>query len=308
MKRDLLTILDLSAEEIEILLEHAAALKARRRQGRLRPTLAGKTLGLLFDKPSTRTRVSFEVAMYNLGGQVVFLTPQETQLSRDEALSDTARVLSRYIDGLVVRTYSDAQLEELARHARIPVINALTDLYHPCQVLSDLLTIWEKKGDYRQLRLAWVGDGNNVAHSWINAAARLPLHLALACPPGYEPRSEILQQAQGLARHRIELYHDPVEAVREADVINTDVWASMGQEQERAGRLEAFKGYQLNKSLLAKARKDVIVMHCLPAHRGEEITDQVMDGPHSVVIDQAENRLHFQRALLDWLLGEGAKS
>jgi ornithine carbamoyltransferase len=307
MKKDLLTILDLSTAEIEALLQRAALLKERWRRGELAATLAGKTLGLLFDKPSTRTRVSFEVAMYQLGGKVIFLNSQETQLSRDESLSDTARVLSRYIDGLVVRTFGDAGLQELARHADIPVINGLTDRYHPCQVLSDLLTIREKKGDLRGLRLAWVGDGNNVAHSWINAAARLPLHLVLACPPDHEPRQEILEQARAQAEFEIRLCHEPLEAVRHADVINTDVWASMGQEEEHEQRLAAFRGFQVNEVLVEKASAGVIVMHCLPAHRGEEISSGVMDGPHSVVFDQAENRLHLQRALLGWLLGGDAE-
>jgi ornithine carbamoyltransferase len=303
MKRDLLTILDLSAAEIEALLERAAALKEQWRRGDLRPTLAGKTLGLLFDKPSTRTRVSFEVAMYQLGGHVLYMTSTETQLSRQESLQDTARVLCRYIDGLVVRTYAEESLEQLARHADIPVINGLTDLYHPCQVLSDLLTITEKKGDLRSLRIAWVGDGNNVANSWINAAAQLGLELVLACPPGYEPPAEIVQRARDAAGERIQLGHDPKEAVSNADVVNTDVWASMGQEEEQEERQAAFRAYQVDAELLRRAKEDVIVMHCLPAHRGEEISAEVLDGPHSVVFDQAENRMHFQRALLDWLLG-----
>jgi len=303
MKRDLLTILDLSSEEIQALLQRAERLKRQWRQGKLKPTLAGKSLGLLFDKPSTRTRVSFQVAMYQLGGQVVTLTAQETQLSRDESLADTARVLSRYLDGLVVRTFADARIEELSRHSQIPVINGLTDLYHPCQVLSDLMTVREKKGDLTGLHVAWVGDGNNVAHSWINAAARLPIRLKLACPPGYGPQQDILQRARGLACYEIRVCGDPVEAVTGADVINTDVWASMGQEQEREIRLKAFRGYRVDGTLLAKAKADALILHCLPAHRGEEITDEVMDGPNSAIFDQAENRLHFQRALLDWLLG-----
>ena len=306
MKRDLLTILDLSTEEIGALLTRAERLKKQWRQGKLKPSLAGKTLALLFDKPSTRTRVSFQVAMYQLGGQVVVLTAQETQLSRDESLADTARVLSRYLDGLVVRTFADARLEELARHAQIPVINGLTDLYHPCQVLSDIMTVREKTGDLTGLHVAWVGDGNNVAHSWINAAARLPIRLVLACPRGYEPRQEILERAQALAPCEIRVCRDPAEAVTGAHVINTDVWASMGQEQEREVRLKAFRGYQVDGTLLHRARPDAIVLHCLPAHRGEEISDEVMDGPNSAVLDQAENRLHFQRALLDSILGADA--
>jgi len=302
MKRDFLTILDLSAEELDALLRRASTLKANFKRGKLKPTLAGKTLGLIFDKPSTRTRVSFEVAMNQLGGKVIFMSSQDTQLSRDEPLRDTALVLSRYIDGLVVRTYDDADLQELARHAEIPVINGLTDLYHPCQVMGDILTIQEKKGNLKQLRIAWVGDGNNVAHSWINAAARLPFTLLLACPPGYEPKKDILETAKELAGERIHCGNDPVEAVRDADVVNTDVWTSMGQDEERRQRLAAFQGYQINDDLLRKAKPDAIVLHCLPADRGEEITDEVMDGPNSAIFDQAENRMHLQRALLDWLL------
>ena len=302
MKRDFLSILDLSSEEIDALLRRASTLKEDFRKGKLTPTLKGKTLGLIFDKPSTRTRVSFEVAMYQLGGRVIFMSSQDTQLSRDQPLRDTALVLSRYIEGLVVRTYDDADLQELARHAEIPVINGLTDLYHPCQVMGDILTIQEKKGDLKTLRIAWVGDGNNVAHSWINAAARLPFKLSLACPPGYEPREEILETAKRLAGERVDCGNDPLEAVRDADVVNTDVWTSMGQDEERRQRLTAFRDYQINGDLLRKAKPDAIVLHCLPAHRGEEITDEVMDGPKSAIFDQAENRMHFQRALLDWLL------
>lgn len=303
MKRDLLTILDLSREEIQSLLQRAILLKQQWQKGQLDTTLVGKTLGLLFDKPSTRTRVSFEVATYQLGGQALFMSSEETQLSREESLQDTAIVLSRYIDGLVVRTYDDANLEEVARHAEIPVINGLTDRYHPCQVLSDLLTIHERKGDLDTLKVAWVGDGNNVAHSWINAAARFRFELLLACPRGFEPQKDILKQAQDLAKDRIRLVQNPVEAVENADVINTDVWTSMGQEEERQKRLETFRDYQLNTGLVRQAKPDAFVMHCLPAHRGEEITDEVLNGPNSVVFDQAENRMHLQRALLDWLLG-----
>ena len=303
MKRDFLTILDLSSEEVDALLRRASTLKEDFKQGNLKPSLEGKTLGLIFDKPSTRTRVSFEVAMYQLGGRAIFMSSQQTQLSRDEPLRDTALVLSRYIDGLVVRTYEDADLQELARHAQIPVINGLTDLYHPCQVMGDILTIREKKGDLKNLQIAWVGDGNNVAHSWINAAARLPFRLTLACPPGFEPKKEILETAKRLAGERILCGNDPVEAVRNADVVNTDVWTSMGQDEEKRMRLAAFKDYQINGDLLRKAKPDAIVLHCLPAHRGEEITDEVMNGPNSAIFDQAENRMHLQRALLDWLLG-----
>jgi ornithine carbamoyltransferase len=308
MKRDLLTILDMNVEEIEALLDRAGVLKSQWQEGKLQPSLRGKILGLLFDKPSTRTRVSFEVAMYQLGGHVLFMSSRDTQLSREESLRDTAAVLSRYLDGLVVRTYDDKNLQELARYAEIPVVNALTDLYHPCQVLSDILTIRETKANIHQLKIAWVGDGNNMAHSWINAAARLPFQLTLACPAGYEPDQEILRQAQEVAKERIHLTRDPAEAVSNADVINTDVWTSMGQEEERQQRLKSFQDYQINAELVGKANPGVIVLHCLPAHRGEEITDEVMDGPHSVIFDQAENRMHFQRALVEWLLGDAGQS
>ena len=304
MKRDLLTIMDLSVEEIDSLLQRAILLKEQMQTNKLQSNLRGKTLALLFDKPSTRTRVSFEVAMYQLGGQVLYLSSTETQISRNETWRDTAMVLSRYVDGLVVRTFDHTNLDELARHATIPVINGLTDLYHPCQVLGDVLTIREKKGALESLRVAWVGDGNNVAHSWINAAARLRFQLLLACPPGYEPKEDILRRAQESAGDLIQLRHDPMEAVSKADVINTDVWTSMGQEDEQQVRLAAFRDYQINADLMRKAKSDAIVMHCLPAHRGEEITDEVMDGPNSAILDQAENRLHLQRALLDWLLGK----
>ena len=254
MKRDLLTILDLSVEETDTLLQRAILFKERLRDGDPLPTLKGKNLGLLFEKPSTRTRVSFEVAMYQLGGQVIFMSSKETQLSRDESLRDTAMVLSRYIDGLVVRAHDHDNVEELARYAEIPVINGLTDRYHPCQVLGDIMTIRERKGEIQQLRVAWVGDGNNVAHSWINAAAKLRFKLFLACPPGYEPKKGILGRAQEMAGGLIRLGHDPVEAVSDADVINTDVWTSMGQEEERQQRLNAFRGYQINTDLVSKAK------------------------------------------------------
>jgi len=302
VKRDLLTILDLTRDEILELISRAEMRKREWFQGELQPTLKGKTLGLLFVKPSTRTRISFEAAMNRLGGSCVFMTAKDTQLSRNESLSDTARVLSRYIEALVVRTYAQEDVEDLARYSSIPVINGLTDSYHPCQVLSDLLTIREKRGNIENLRVAWVGDGNNVAHSWINAAARLGLTLLLACPPGYLPNGEVLARARAEGQGEILLLDDPKQAVASADVINTDVWTSMGQEQEAEQRLAVFRPYQVNTELLAGAPRHAIVLHCLPAHRGEEITSEVMEGPQSVVFDQAENRLYFQMALLEWLL------
>jgi ornithine carbamoyltransferase len=244
--------------------------------------------------------------MAQLGGASIYLAPGQTQLARNEPVADTARVLSRYVDGVVIRTFAHATAEELARHADIPVINGLTDSHHPCQVLSDLLTIQEHFKDLSALKVAWVGDGNNMANSWITAALHLDFALYLACPPGYDPDAALLRQAQQLGR-RIHLGRNPREAVTDAQVINTDVWASMGQEGEAAARKKVFQPYQVNAALLKLARPEAIVLHCLPAHREEEITSEVLDGPQSAAWDQAENRLHFQKALLEWLLGGGMK-
>jgi len=306
MKKDLITIYDLTQEEIEAILHKARELKEIHHKGPPYRPLEGRTLAMVFEKPSTRTRVSFEVGMYQLGGHALFLNPQDTQLGRGEAIADTARVLSRYADGIMIRTFAQERVAEMARFATIPVINGLSDLLHPCQILSDIFTIAERVGDRLDgLKVAYVGDGNNVANSWINGALRLGFDLWLACPPGYVPDEKILSRAQGEGTSRIILTHDPKEAVEGAHVINTDVWASMGQEGEREERIKAFKGYQVNAELIQGARADVMVMHCLPAHRGEEITDEVMDGPHSVVFDQAENRLHVQKAVLALLMGTG---
>jgi ornithine carbamoyltransferase len=302
MKRDLLTILDLTREEILHLLQRAQELKDLHRRGRNPETLKGKTLAMIFDKPSTRTRVSFEAGMAQLGGASIYLEADQTQMARNEPLSDTARVLSRYVDAVVIRTFGQDIVEELARHAGIPIINGLTDTHHPCQVLSDLLTMQEHFGSLDGLKVAWVGDGNNMANSWITAALRLDFSLYLACPPGYEPNAALLSQAQAENRP-VYLGTDPRWAVSGARVINTDVWASMGQEEEAADRKGFFEPYQVNSELLQAAAPDAIVLHCLPAHRGEEITHEVMEGPSSAIWDQAENRLHFQKALLQWLLG-----
>lgn len=302
MKRDLLTILDLSGDEILHLVSRAHTMKQELAQGRLAPSLRGKILGLIFVKPSTRTRVSFESAMYRLGGQCIFMTAKDSQISRQEPTADTARVLSRYVDAIAVRTYAHSDVEELARYASIPVINALTDLSHPCQILSDLLTIKEKLGSLDDFTIAWIGDGNNVAHSWINAAARLGFTLHLACPPQYAPNMDILRKAQEARPGKIFLVDDPKKAVASADVLYTDVWASMGQEEEAVQRRELFRPFQINEDLLALAPSHAVVLHCLPAHRGEEISEGVLEGPNSAVFDQAENRLHLQMALLDWLL------
>ncbi len=303
MKRDLLSIRDLTAQEILAVVSKAARMKAELSAGKLPHTLSGKIVGLIFVKPSTRTRVSFETAVYRLGGQAMFITGQDSQISRQEPMADMARVLDRYIDAIVIRTFAQSQVDELARYASIPVINALTDYSHPCQILADLLTIREKRGTLDALTVAWVGDGNNVANSWINAAALLGFTLKLACPPGYEPDREVLDWAVSEGAGRIALTTDAMEAVSGADVLYTDVWASMGQETEAEERKEAFKNYQINAKLLAAAQPRAVVLHCLPAHRGEEITDEVLEGPQSAVFDQAENRLHLQIALLDWLIG-----
>lgn len=296
MRKDLLTIRDLSREEIISLIDRGLQMK---REGRhVNRSLIGYTLGLLFDKASTRTRVSFEVAMFRLGGQTLFLNRGDTQLSRDETIEDTTRVLSRYLDAIAVRTYYQGTVEVMAQWARIPIINALTDLYHPCQVLSDLMTIKEKRGDLDNLKVAWIGDGNNVAHSWINAARIMGFEMVLACPPNYHPLPEVMDGTGP----NIRLVEDPGEAAKDANVINTDVWTSMGQEGEKDQRLLDFKGFQVHQSLVALGKPDVMVMHCLPAHRGEEITADVLDGPHSVVFDQAENKLYLHQALLERLL------
>jgi ornithine carbamoyltransferase len=302
MPRHFLAIPDLTRPELVALLD----LAARMRQGAYHRTpLAGRTLAMIFMKSSTRTRVSFEVGTYQLGGHAVFLSPRDCQLGRDESIADTARVLSRYVNGIMIRTYAHADVEELARFASVPIINGLTDLLHPCQVLADVLTVQQALGTWEGKRVAWIGDGNNVANSWINAAYRLGFPLTLACPAGYEPDATILARAQreGAA---VRVVRDPVEAVTGASVVTTDVWASMGQEEEREQRARALGRYQVNADLMARSSKDAIFLHCLPAHRGEEVTADVIDGPQSRVWDEAENRLHVQKALMAVLMGEEA--
>ena len=301
MKKDILTLLDLDRDDFDRLFQRAAELKERHRLGIVETPLAGKTLGLLFDKASTRTRVSLEAAMARLGGTSLFISAADTQMSRNEPLEDTARVLSRYLDGVAIRTYSQDWIEAFAGSAEIPVINALTDQYHPTQILSDLLTVVEKKGGYENLKIAWVGDGNNVAHSWIHAAGVLGLNLVLACPEGYFPDRQVIENSEKIGG-RIHVVTDPKEAVKGADVVNTDVWASMGQEAEQAERIKVFRPYQVNKDLMKYAAPDAIVMHCLPAHRGEEISEAVLEGSHSVVWDQAENKMHMAAAILEALM------
>ena len=301
-KRDLLSLTDLSRSELDRLLKRSIELKRKWQRGQSYQPLAGMCLGLIFDKASTRTRVSFEVAMKQLGGHPLYLDPGTTQLKRGEPIADSARVLSRYLDGLVVRTFDHAIVEEWARFASIPVINGLTDLLHPCQIFCDLLTLVEKRRGYKGMRVAYIGDGNNVANTWVQAASLLDFSLALACPEGYEPDAQILAEAARNPRARIMMTLDPHEAVKGADVVYTDVWASMGQEEEKEIRKRKFKGYQVDSALLKKAKKGALVMHCLPAHRGEEISTEVFEGPQSAVFDQAENRLHGQKAILEWLL------
>ncbi len=298
-KRDLISIFDLEEKEIDGLIKETERLKKNKTHSQ---PLKGKTLAMIFEKSSTRTRVSFEVGMYQLGGMAIYLNSKDLQLDRGETIEDTARTLSRYVNGIMMRTFAHDTIVRLAKHASVPVINGLSDLSHPCQILSDLFTVYEKKHDYKKLTYAYVGDGNNVLNSWIEAAGVLGLHLKVATPVLYKPPEALLKKAFSLNRGKIELYHDPDEAVRDADVIYTDVWVSMGQEGIREAKLKQLNGFQINQSLVKHARPDVIVMHCLPAHRGEEITSEVLDGKHSVVFDQAENRLHTQKAILTLLM------
>jgi ornithine carbamoyltransferase len=296
-KRDFLAVPDLSRPELLALFDLAARMK--RGAFRERP-LAGKTLGMIFAKSSTRTRVSFEVGAFQLGGHALFLSSRDIQLGRGEPIRDTARVLSRYVDGIMIRTFDQAEVEELARYASVPVINGLTDLQHPCQILADLLTVREALGGWEGRIVAWVGDGNNMAHSWLDAAGVLGFEVRLACPKGYQPHPDIV--ARSRARTKVVLTDDPAEAVRGAHVVNTDVWASMGQEAEQAQRARAFTGYIVDAALMRQADPGAIFLHCLPAHRGEEVGDDVIEGPQSRVWDEAENRLHVQKALMATLL------
>jgi ornithine carbamoyltransferase len=305
MKKDLLSEYELEKADFDQIFDRSAVLKDMHGKGFHPPTLAGKVLGMIFDKASTRTRLSFEVGMYQLGGTALFLSGRDTQIGRGESIADTARVMSRYLDGIMIRTFGQDIVEEFAANASIPVINGLTDLLHPCQILTDIFTIIEKKGTYDGVKVAYVGDGNNIANSWLNAAVKLPIRFALACPEGYDPENKILKRALEEAKMGVELHRAPVDAVRDADVIYTDVWASMGQEEEHDERVRVFKDYQIDTQLLAHANKDAVIMHCLPAHRGEEVTAEIIDGPRSIVFDQAENRLHVQKAILELLMSGG---
>jgi ornithine carbamoyltransferase len=302
-KRDLLTLLDLNTREIKALLHKALNLKERWRKGKHDFLLQGKTLGMVLYKPSVRTRVSFETAMSQLGGSTLLLTAKEIEPSPGERNSDIVKVLSRYLQGLVICGHEQGAMLEMANYASIPVINGFSSLYDPCQVLSDLFTILEKKKEIEGIRIAWVGGGNNVAHSWINAAMRLEFTLVMACPEEYPPREDILKKAREVAGDRIVITRDPMEAVANADVINADVWMDTGQEAESEAVLEAFKGFQVNGELAAKARPNVIVLHRLPAHRDYEISSEMMEDPRSVILDQAENKMHLHKALLSFLIG-----
>lgn len=299
---------DVSREEIEKIFSLAHRLKDENKKGIAHRHLEGKILALVFEKPSLRTRVTFETGIVQLGGYGIFLGPGEIEMGVRETPADCAKSLSRWVDLIVVRTFAQARVEEMARAATVPIINGLTDLLHPCQVLTDCFTLLEHKGRLEGLKVVFVGDGNNVAHSWIEAALKIPFSLRLACPKGYEPKKEIEQAAREEGAD-VSVTSDAEGAVKGADVIYTDVWASMGQEAEKNKRLRDFAGYQVNGALVARAKKDVVVMHCLPAHRGEEIASEVLDGPRSIVFDQAENRLHVQKAIMLWLMrgmgGEG---
>jgi len=299
--KDFISLHDFTQDELMYMLQVGRQLKAEQKAGVPHPILQGKTLAMIFTKSSTRTRVSFEVGMFQLGGHALFLSARDIQLGRGETIADTARVLSRMVDGIMIRTYSHQEVLELAEFSTIPVINGLTDLLHPTQVLADLMTILEHKGRLAGLKMAYIGDGNNMAHSLMFGGAKMGLHVVIASPDGYQPKPEITALAQADAKANggyVEIVTDPLAAAAGADVLVTDVWASMGQEEEVAARREAFAGYQINSETLKLANRDAIVLHCLPAHRGEEITDEVIEGAHSVVFDEAENRLHAQKAIM----------
>jgi ornithine carbamoyltransferase len=296
--RHFLTLLDFTPDELRQLIARAIELKAMQHRGEIYEPLKNKTLAMIFEKSSTRTRVSFEVGMAQLGGHALFLSPRDTQLGRGEPIKDAARVLSRIVNGIMIRTYENERAERLAKYSQVPVINGLTDMFHPCQLLADMQTYFEHRGDIRGRTVAWVGDGNNMCNTYINAARQFGFTLRIACPKGYDPNPQVLTAATD----RVELVRRPVEAARDADLVVTDVWASMGQEQEQAKRVRDFGKYQVNAEVMAQARKDALFMHCLPAHRGEEVAEEVLEGPQSIVWEEAENRLHAQKALMEFLL------
>lgn len=304
--RDLLCLQDFTREEIETILKTAEMMKIWNKIGKPHRVLEGKTLAMIFQKPSTRTRISFEVGIYQLGGYGLYLNANDLQLRRGETIADTARVLSRYVDGIMARVFDHKDVEDLAKYASVPVINGLSDFSHPCQALADYQTILEKKGRIQGLKVVYVGDGNNVAHSLMIAGTKLGANVVVATPEGFEPDEKVIKWAEQNAAESggsFELLHDPVQAVKDADVIYTDVWASMGQEAEAEERRKIFQPFQVNKELVKHAKPDYIFMHCLPAHRGEEVTDDVIDSPNSVVFDQAENRLHAQKAVMALVMG-----
>jgi len=302
-KRNLISLADLTREQLEEILTLAQRLKADRKSGWPHPLLAGKTLAMIFEKPSLRTRVTFEVGIAQLGGHAVYLAPQDIGLGTRETVADVAQNLSRWVDLIMARTFSHSTIIELAQAAAVPVINALSDLLHPCQILADCLTLIEQRGRLDGLKVAFIGDGNNVVNSWINAASKFPFAFALACPAGYEPDANVLARARKNGA-QVMITQSVEDAVRGADAVYTDVWISMGQEQETVLRRQAFEGYQVNAKVMALAKNEAFVMHCLPAHRGEEITAEVLESPWSVVLEQAENRLHVQKAIMVWLLQE----
>lgn len=296
-----ISLLDISSDEARHILKRASTIKAMLRDGKVFHPLAGKTLGMIFDKASTRTRVSFEAGMFQLGGHALYLNSNDTQLGRGEPVEDAARVLSRMVDGVVIRTFGHDIIQRFAKYSSVPVINALTDLTHPCQVLADVLTFEEHRGSIEGKTVAWIGDGNNMAHSWINGSVSFGYKLNIACPEGYTPDEKLLAAARELGAE-VSLTDDPLAAARDADLVTTDVWASMGQEDEQAKREKAFEAYQVNSRVMLEAQPDALFMHCLPAHRGEEVAADVIDGKQSVVWDEAENRLHAQKGLLEFLL------
>ncbi|MBC8456307.1 ornithine carbamoyltransferase [bacterium] len=303
MKKDFLEITDFTTEELWETLELAKKIKAEVKSGKFIPRLADKTMSMVFAKPSARTRVSFEIGMVQLGGYALYLSPNDIGIGKREAVKDIARVLSGYNDIIMARLFDHKHMEEMAKYATVPVINGLTDYNHPCQVMADIMTVWEHRGNLDNLKVVFVGDGNNVANSWINLACRLPMHFVISTPCGYEPEQWLLDKAKNAGLSTVEAIADPLEAVKNADVIYADVWTSMGQEEEKAKRLSDFAEFQINAEMLSHAKPDCKIMHCLPAHRGEEITDEVLDGPNSIVFDEAENRMHAQKAIISFLFG-----
>jgi ornithine carbamoyltransferase len=302
MKKDFLALSQFSKAELDAIFALTKELKQKQKSGVEHHLLKGKTLAMIFEKSSTRTRISFEVGMYQLGGHPLFISGKDSQMGRGEPIRDSARVIARYCDGVMIRTFAQETVEEFAKYASIPIINGLTDLHHPCQIMADLFTVIEHKGGYQGLKFAWIGDGNNMANSWIEAAAIFGFDLTLACPAGYDPDPKVLEWARTHTVSQIVVTRDPKVAAEGADVLNTDVWASMGQEAEQKVREKAFVGFQLNEELLDLAKGNAMVLHCLPAHRGEEISDDVIEGPHSAVWDEAENRLHVQKAIMATLM------